>query len=188
MHNMSHATTAYLGNLRGYEYVWQSIKDFDIKYVAYRALIESAEAISLENQVEIKMLLDHADDLLYRFGNIALGDTVERVGKDTKRKLGSNDRLIGALKLCEKFDLESKYIAIGIAAGMFFAPETDESSKELKAFAKANGVKETLKVYSDYQGKAIELIDAYYQMLNDGKELKDLIAYADNLCSKEIKV
>ena len=188
MHNMSHATTAYLGNLRGYEYVWQSIKDFDIKYVAYRALIESAEAISLENQVEIKMLLDHADDLLYRFGNIALGDTVERVGKDTKRKLGSNDRLIGSLKLCEKFDLESKYIAIGIAAGMFFAPETDESSKELKAFAKANGVKETLKVYSDYQGKAVELIDAYYQMLNDGKELKDLIAYADNLCSKEIKV
>lgn len=188
MHNMSHATTAYLGNLRGYEYVWRAIQDFDIKYVAYRALIESAKAISLENNVEIKMLTDHADDLLYRFGNTALGDTVERVGKDTKRKLGSNDRLIGALKLCEKFNLENKYIAIGIASGMYFAPESDESSKELKAFAQANGVKETLKVYSDYQGQAVELIDAYYQMLKDGKELKDLIEYADSLCAKEIKV
>lgn len=188
MHNMSHATTAYLGNLRGYEYVWRAIQDFDIKYVAYRALIESAKAISLENNVEIKMLTDHADDLLYRFGNTALGDTVERVGKDTKRKLSGNDRLIGALKLCEKFNLENKYIAIGIASGMYFAPESDESSKELKAFAQANGVKETLKVYSDYQGQAVELIDAYYQMLKEGKELKDLIEYADSLCSKEIKV
>ena len=188
MHNMSHATTAYLGNLRGYEYVWRAIQDFDIKYVAYRALIESAKAISLENNVEIKMLTDHADDLLYRFGNTALGDTVERVGKDTKRKLGGNDRLIGALKLCEKFDLQYKYIAIGIASGMFFAPKSDESSKELKEFAEANGVKETLKVYSDYQGQAVELIEEYYQMLKDGKELKDLIEYADSLCSKEIKV
>lgn len=188
MHNMSHATTAYLGNLRGYEYVWRAIQDFDIKYVAYRALIESAKAISLENNVDIKMLTDHADDLLYRFGNTALGDTVERVGKDTKRKLGGNDRLIGALKLCEKFDLQYKYISIGIASGMFFAPKSDESSKELKAFAEANGVKETLKVYSGYQGQAVELIDAYYQMLKDGKELKDLIEYADSLCAKEIKV
>ena len=71
---------------------------------------------------------------------------------------------------------------------MFFAPKSDESSKELKAFASANGVKETLKVYSDYQGQAVELIEAYYQMLKDGKELKDLIEYADSLCAKEIKV
>ena len=188
MHNMGHALCAYLGYLRNYEYIYQTVADFDIRYCAYRALAASATALAKENKVDVSWLLAHADNLLYRFGNIALGDTVERVGKDTKRKLGSNDRLIGSLKLCEKFDLESKYIAIGIAAGMFFAPETDESSKELKAFAKANGVKETLKVYSDYQGKAVEIIDAYYQMLNDGKELKDLIAYADNLCSKEIKV
>ena len=188
MHNMSHAVTAYLGNLRNYEYIYQATADFDIKYVSYRALIESAQALAKENGVDIKLLTDHADDLLYRFTNTALGDTVERVGKDTKRKLGENDRLIGALKLCEKFNLETKYIAMGVAAGMFFAPDSDESSKELKAYALENGAKATLKTYSNYEGEAVQLIETYYEMIKAGKTIKDLVDYANSLCAKQIKV
>jgi len=37
------------------------------------------------------------EDLLKRFANRQLGYTVERVGKDTIRKLSPNDRLVGAL-------------------------------------------------------------------------------------------
>ena len=69
MHNMSHATCAYLGYLRNYEYIYESIADFDIKYVAYRALVQSALAISKENGVDIEELLPHAENLLYRFSS-----------------------------------------------------------------------------------------------------------------------
>ena len=42
-------------------------------------------------------LTEHIDDLLTRFQNVALGDTVYRVGCDLMRKLGPDDRLAGAI-------------------------------------------------------------------------------------------
>lgn len=188
MHNMSHALCAYIGNLRGYEYVYQAAEDFDIEYCAYRALISSALAVAKENGTDIKMLIDHADNLLYRFKNRALADTVNRVGKDTKRKLGSNDRLIGALKLCEKHGVDASYICIGAAAGMLFAPDGDESSAELSAFAKANGTAETLKKYSDYDGKYVATIDEIYNALKSGVKLSEIVKKVESLSNKEIRV
>ena len=38
------------------------------------------------------------EDLLRRFFNRALGDTVFRVGRDLRRKLGPNDRFIAAMR------------------------------------------------------------------------------------------
>jgi mannitol-1-phosphate 5-dehydrogenase len=42
-------------------------------------------------------MTDHIDDLLFRFENKALGDTVFRVGCDLKRKLHRDDRILGPL-------------------------------------------------------------------------------------------
>ena len=188
MHNMSHATCAYLGYLRNYEYIYEAIADFDIKYVAYRALTQSALAVSKENGVEIDGLLSHAENLLYRFTNKALADTVARVGKDTKRKLSANDRLIGAMKLCEKHDLPCEYLAIGVAAAMCFDPEGDDSSKELCAFAKEKGAALTLKTYCDYQGKMTDLIVSLYEMIKSGKQISALVKYVDEISGKTMRV
>ncbi len=188
MHNMSHATCAYLGYLRDYEYIYESVADFDIKYVAYRALTQSALAVSKENGVEIDGLLAHADNLLYRFKNKALADTVARVGKDTKRKLSANDRLIGAINLCDKHNLPCEYLAIGVAAGMCFAPEGDDSSKELCAYALANGAEQTLKTYCNYEGRMTALITSLYGMIRDGKQLSALVKYVDEISGKTMRV
>ncbi len=188
MHNMSHALCAYLGYLRNYTYIYESIADFDIKYVAYKALVQSAFAVSTENKTEIAGLLSHAENLIYRFANKALGDTVARVGKDTIRKLGSNDRLVGALKLAEKHNLPAEYICIGIAAGMVFEPEGDDSSKELCAYAKENGAVETLKKYGEYTGKYADLISELYAMLKNGKQISALVKHCEQMCGKEIRV
>jgi mannitol-1-phosphate 5-dehydrogenase len=188
MHNMSHALCAYLGFLRNYEYIYQTVADYDIKYVAFKALMASALAVSKENGVDIKVLIDHADNLLYRFRNTALGDTVARVGKDTKRKLSSNDRLIGALKLCEKHDVDGSYLCIGIAAGLIFNPDGDESSQELSAFANENGVKSTLEKYSEYNGKNVDLIANLYADLKAGKSLDDIVKKVEDVSNTTIRV
>ncbi len=188
MHNMSHALCSYLGYLRNYEYIYQAVGDFDIKYVAYKALTQMAVAIAKENQTDIQMLLDNADNLLFRFTNQALADTVNRVGKDTKRKLGSNDRLVGALKLAEKHGVNANYLCIGIASGMMFAPDGDDSSKELSAYAKENGIKKTLETYSEYSGKYVQLIEKLYTEFNAGKGLGDVVALCDDLNNGEIRV
>ena len=188
MHNMSHATCAYLGYLKNYEYIYQAVEDYEIRYVAYRALTQSALALSIENNVDIKILLEHAENLLYRFQNVALGDTIERVGKDTIRKLSENDRLIGALNLCEKHGVSSNILCVAIASAMFFNVGGDERSVELCAFAKENGAKKTLEKYSNYKGEKVEVIETLYSMLKDGKSLTELIKYCDDLSGKETKV
>lgn len=188
MHNMSHATCAYLGYLKNYEYIYQAVEDYEIRYVAYRALTQSALALSIENNVDIKILLEHAENLLYRFQNVALGDTIERVGKDTIRKLSENDRLIGALNLCEKHGVSSNILCVAIASAMFFNVGSDERSLELCAFAKENGAKKTLEKYSNYTGEKVEVIETLYSMLKNGKSLTELIKYCDDLSGKETKV
>ncbi len=188
MHNMSHATTAYLGYLRDYQYIYEAVSDFDIKYVAYRALVQSANAVAKENGVGIDELLSHAENLLYRFTNKALADTVARVGKDTKRKLSANDRLIGAINLADKHDLPCEYLCIGVAAGMCFNPDGDDSSIELCNFAKENGAKETLKKYCNYEGRMTDLICTLYQMIKDGKQISALVKYCEILTGKSVRV
>ena len=188
MHNMSHALCAYLGFLRGYEFIYQSVADYDVKYVLYRALCQSALALSKENKVDIEFLLSHAENLLFRFANKALCDTVERVGKDTKRKLSSNDRLIGAIKLCEKQGVNCEFLALGVASGLLFCPDADESSKEVSAFTKENGVKQALLKYADYSGKHVELIEEFYKMLLNNANLSDLIKVCEDKFAKPIRV
>ncbi len=188
MHNMSHATTAYLGYQRSYEFIYEAMEDVDIRLVAYKALTQSALAVSKENGVEIDGLLSHADNLIYRFTNVALGDTVERVGKDTMRKLSFNDRLIGAINLCEKHNLPCSYLCVGVASGMFFKPSADERSLELATFAEQNGARATLEKYSNYKGKNLELITKLYQMFKAGKQLADIIKFVDEIGGKEIRV
>ena len=188
MHNMSHATCAYLGYLRDYEYIYQTVEDFDIKYVAFKALTQSALAISKENGVEMEMLLSHAENLLYRFQNKALGDTVARVGRDTIRKLGENDRLVGALKLAEKHGLNNEYICLGIAAGLVFDPEGDQSSIEVSTYAREFGAKATLEKYCNYTGEKVDLIEKLYNMIKNGKQISALVKVCEDSAGKEIRV
>ena len=188
MHNMSHATCAYLGYLKNYEYVYEAVNDYEIRYVAYRALTQSALALSIENKVDVKILLEHAENLLYRFQNVALGDTIARVGKDAIRKLSQNDRLIGALNLCEKHGVSADMLCVGVASAMFFNVSDDERSLELCAYAKENGIKSTLEKYSNYTGAKVGVIEELYKMLESGKTLTDLIKYCDDLSGRETKV
>lgn len=169
MHNMSHAITAYLGNLCGYTYIWEAIGDARIRYVALRALLESALAMHKEHGVAIEELLDHCYDLLDRFTNKLLGDTIARVGRDTQRKLNAEDRIVGAYNLCKKNGVEAKYLLIAVAAGLRFAPDDDASSCEVVEYTKANGVEAALEKFCKITDKDdVAKISAYYEMLGQG--------------------
>ena len=130
IHNMGHAMTAYLGRLCGYEYIWQAIENPYIELLVSKAMTQSALALSARHGVKPAEVYDHVLDLLQRFRNRQLGDTVQRVGNDLKRKLAKNDRLVGALNMCREQGVSCDYIKIGIAAALSFGQEgldmTDE--------------------------------------------------------------
>ena len=128
IHNMGHAFCAYLGNLKGVDYIWQSIEDPYVELLVLRAMQQSAICLAQHHGVPYQELNDHVEDLVSRFGNRQLGDTVKRVGNDLKRKLNPNDRIIGALNLCLSEGVTPKYLCLAAAAAMNFG--YDEVSKE----------------------------------------------------------
>ncbi len=100
IHNLGHATAAYLGWLAGYEFLWQCMADSEIVNHSRAAMMDSALALSRRHGLDLADLAEHVQDLLRRFANRALGDQVLRVAADPIRKLGANDRFMGAIRMC----------------------------------------------------------------------------------------
>jgi mannitol-1-phosphate 5-dehydrogenase len=132
IHNLGHATCAYLGFQfdPSLTFIYQAISKPEIHGKTKRAMEEAACAL-IEEYPEAftkKDLEDHIDDLLRRFANSALGDTIYRVGRDLKRKLSREDRLIGAMRLCARHTCSFETIADAAAAGFRFRA-TDENGR-----------------------------------------------------------
>lgn len=176
MHNMGHATVAYLGALKGYEYIWQSIEDPWIKIIALRALTESAIGLSREYGHPLEELMDHAHDLIKRFGNRLLGDTVERVGKDPVRKLAKGDRLEGAIDLCRKNGIYPAYICAGMAAGYAFNNLNDKASLKVTEFTEKEGLKKAVAKFSSMndEDQIVELISSIYEMIKKNQSYMEI--------------
>ncbi len=141
IHNMGHAAVAYLGALKGYHYIWEAVGDSAISELARAAMKESATAIATEHGVTVAPLFEHIEDLLRRFANLKLGDTIERVGRDLPRKLAPCDRLVGAVALCAKWELPHGNILEAIAAALLF---DDSASKIVKEKIRAEGPRSLL--------------------------------------------
>jgi mannitol-1-phosphate 5-dehydrogenase len=112
IHNLGHAASAYLGFRihPNATYIWEVLEDDTIFSSVKRVMTAAADALRLEypGTFTDADLYDHIDDLLYRFSNRALGDTVFRVGRDVKRKLGPGDRIVGALRLLERHGVDTE--------------------------------------------------------------------------------
>ena len=142
IHNLGHAASAYLGYQYdpGFKYIWEPLEIPQIKSAVYKAMNEAAKALLAEYPAEftVEKLEEHIDDLLGRFQNKSLEDTIFRVGRDLKRKLASDDRLIGAINLAKKHNLPYLHISNVVkAAFMFYAKDehhkvfpADEEFKE----------------------------------------------------------
>jgi len=130
VHNMGHALLAYLGQLKGYTYVWEAVQDPDIESICRTAMYASALALSREHGVAYNETKDFVDDLLERFENRQLGDTVERVGRDIRRKLAPEDRLVGAMNLCLKQRVDPTTIVLGIQAALNCSRKEQDNALE----------------------------------------------------------
>ncbi|MBI9107897.1 MAG: mannitol-1-phosphate 5-dehydrogenase [Spirochaetales bacterium] len=127
IHNLGHAAAAYFGYEAYPErrLIAEVIKDEAIKTRIRAAMSEAAAALLAEYPKDFtrEALDEHIDDLLYRFGNSALGDTVFRVGRDLYRKLGRDDRILGAAALCIKHQLPNSRILEVFRAALGFKAE-----------------------------------------------------------------
>ncbi len=144
LHNCGHALLAFTGYLRGHEFGWQALADPLVHRIMERGLAESTDGVVGKYGADRAWLLEHVADLLRRFGNRALGDTVFRLGRDPVRKLAPSDRLVGAARVAEAAGRTPRYLALGIAAALRFDPAADPVSVELQKRLAAEGVASVL--------------------------------------------
>ena len=176
VHNMGHATCAYLGDQLGLQYIYEAIAVPEVRILVQNAMLESAMALSKKYGADLMALQLHITDLLYRFTNAALKDTCQRVGGDPARKLSPADRLIGSSKLILEQGMTPAYIAVGAAAGLHRYIKEAEGMEQSVDCAQ-NVLAEVAGLAAD--DTLAKLILEYYQMLLDGCSLAQLCTKAE---------
>lgn len=130
IHNLGHAAAAYYGHHKYPErkYIYEVLTDPEVNSFTRQVMKQSAKALIIEypNEFTENDLDLHINDLINRFQNKALGDTVYRVGRDLRRKLNVDDRVGGAIKLAQKTGVPSDKLIEVFALGLLFRSK-DES-------------------------------------------------------------
>jgi mannitol-1-phosphate 5-dehydrogenase len=170
IHNCGHAMLAYLGYLRGHLFGYQALEDKSIRSLLEEALAESRAGIVSAYNVQSTWLDQHIADLIRRFANRALGDTIFRLGRDPARKLSPDDRLVGAARLAEKAGVSPQAISWGIAAAFKFDPSEDPMAVNLQMHLAETGLESRLEeICSIHPGEPLaSLIHDRYQRLTSG--------------------
>lgn len=143
IHNLGHATVAYAGAFYhpNFEFIYEVLTDKRIFSFAQKVMQQAAGILLIyyPNDFTLNELELHIDDLLFRFQNKALKDTIFRVGQDLPRKLNIDDRFAGIIQMAKQKKLTYNFILEAMAFGLFFKKTNEEGelSETDKQFIKS---------------------------------------------------
>ena len=136
IHNLGHAISAYIGYLysTSFIYIYEALAVREIYGFVRAAMKQSADILRAKYPEEFTSaaINEHIIDLLERFQNKALGDTIFRVGCDLNRKLSANDRLAGIIHVALKHNLPYDKILFALVCASRFKAK-DEIGNMLKS-------------------------------------------------------
>ena len=130
-YSAGHAALAYLGHLKGYRYVHTAVRDPEIRAAVLAAMAEGQRGLAARYGRELAGDERLLHDILARFENAGLGDRIQRVGRDPRRKLAADERLVGAARLAERAGYRPRNLALAAAAALCFVDADDPSSTEM---------------------------------------------------------
>lgn len=168
IHNCGHALLAYAGYLFGCEFGFEALEHPDVNELLQGGLRESIAGIVSAYAADRSWLEAHVDDLLVRFSNSALGDTVLRLGRDPVRKLAPTDRLVGAAQLSMSTGVVPLHLCWGIACAFYFDPADDPSAQRIQGMRHDDGDGAALKSVTGLDPESVlgETILRYMQILS----------------------
>ena len=165
VHNMGHALCAYFGWMKGYSLISQAAADDGIIDMAKAAMLDVSAALHIGYGIPKDIIDANVYDLLGRFANKELRDSVPRVGKDPIRKLKRNDRLTGAALYCIEQGIDPSHILPAIAAAFRFDNPEDEAAMEIQQHIKTQGIESAVQHYCEANDDFTARIVAAYQSL-----------------------
>ncbi len=139
--NTGHAIAAYLGALKGYNTIKESIEDLKIKEIVRGAMKESGKVLIKRYGFKEEGHFEYIEKIISRFENPYLKDEVKRVGREPLRKLSFNDRLIKPLRGTLEYAMSNDNLIYGIAAAFRYEDLNDQQTKKLQKKISSSNLK-----------------------------------------------
>lgn len=146
--NSGHAICAYLGSLKGYATIRESIGDPAIGGIVYRAICESGEGLIRRFSFDAAAHHAYIERIFARYQNPYLEDENIRVGREPIRKLDPADRLIKPMLTAYSYGLPVDDLVVGAAAALRFDCAEDAQSVEMLRLIYAEGVEKAIETYT----------------------------------------
>lgn len=143
-YNALNATIAYLGYHRGHRYLADAANDPIVSGHAQGVKREVNAAICATFGYEIEDQDKYSARALEKFQNRLIVDPIERQVRDPIRKLGRNDRLVGAAMLAIDSGVVPFELALAIAAALQYRNPADPSAVRLAELVAGKGPAEAL--------------------------------------------
>ncbi|WP_238902196.1 mannitol-1-phosphate 5-dehydrogenase [Clostridium sp. YIM B02506] len=166
--NTGHAITAYLGNLKGYKTIEESINDNDIYEVVYHAMVESGDGLVKKYDFDRDAHLKYIDKIIARFKNPYLQDDIKRVGREPIRKLSKGDRLVKPLLNSMSYGISTENLLLGVGAVLYYNNPEDPQSLKLQELIKEKGIKGAVQEVSEISDENILIsIESKYEQVRE---------------------
>ena len=142
--NTGHATAAYLGKIRGYQTINESIADPEIYAVVKAAMQQSGEGLVRKFGFDHDAHFAYIEKILKRFQNPYLQDECNRVGREPGRKLAPNDRIILPMLTAKGFGLPYDKLLLAAGGALRVDNPDDPQSVEIAQAISAEGLDATI--------------------------------------------
>lgn len=145
--NMVHACACYLGLPMGLKTSEEAAASPRLRPVLQQALLEASWGLEKEYGFHPDEMEQLRGNVLSLLENPYIVDELQRLGADSRRKLGPSDRLVGPARLCLKHGGRPEAICSAIAAGYGYENE-DEGTKAVHEYVLREGFPAALARYS----------------------------------------
>jgi len=132
IHNLGHATAAYSGYQKkpSARFLYEVLEDPEVLNFTKEVMQQAARVLMAiyPEEFTFENLQMHIENLLMRFRNRRLGDSIFRVGCDLQRKLGADDRFMAVIRLAEKTELDYTVFIKAMSMGFAFKARDENGS------------------------------------------------------------
>lgn len=142
--NTGHATAAYIGSLRGYKTINESIADPIVYDMVKGVMKQSGEGLVKKFGFDHDAHFAYIEKILKRFQNPFLQDECNRVGREPGRKLAHNDRIILPILTAKGFGLPYDKLLIVAGAALLFNNPEDPQCTEIQQSIREKGLDQTI--------------------------------------------
>jgi mannitol-1-phosphate 5-dehydrogenase len=162
-YNTFQAALAYLGLYSGCTLTVECLSDPELRSGAEGALYEASLALQAEYGFAPDEMARWTDNVVAQTNNPVLGDTLQRLGADPRRKLRREDRLTGPALLARKHAIEPKHLVRAIAAGLRFDDPDDSGAVHVQQLITKLGLRAAVHEICGLSETESDLVDDIVQ-------------------------